>query len=161
MTGSIQHKISVEDLVLGPISYFKAGKNKYIFTEFGSLNPRLYKKCQSSPSCSSSVFNPIFGNIHLSYLWTSSNNLKINLIRIKNIPGKFCSAGLFLRWEMSTKTTFPPVTLQASISHLSLPHFPVKHSVWKRQEDVSGGLCISGTFSLHHLIIITFTHSLP
>ena len=49
MTCSIQHKISVEDLVLGPISYFKAGKTNIYLQSLGASTQGCTRNARAVP----------------------------------------------------------------------------------------------------------------
>ena len=66
----------------------------------GKINPSLYKKNPDNSS-SSSFYISSFGNLYLSYcrIGTESDQSKIRIIRIKNVPDQFCRAGLFVRLQ--------------------------------------------------------------
>ena len=72
-------------------------KNKRM-KEFGTLNPSLYKDTSHGSSSSGSSF----GDIHLSSTWIGSNydQLKIRILKVKNIPEEYYRAGLYLRYEI-------------------------------------------------------------
>ena len=64
--------------------------------EVGRLNPDLYRKMSLSSSSGSSGF----GDIRLSYTWIGKqyDQLKIRILKIKNIPVEYYRAGLYIRY---------------------------------------------------------------
>ena len=67
--------------------------------EVGRLNPDLYRRMSISSSSTSSGSG--FGDIRLSYTWIGQkyDQLKIRIIKIKNISVQYYRAGLYLRYE--------------------------------------------------------------
>ena len=63
--------------------------------EVGRLNPDLYRKMSLYSSSGSSGF----GDIRLSYTWIGKqyDQLKIRILKIKNIPVEYYRAGLYIR----------------------------------------------------------------
>ena len=72
-------------------------KKKYpkSVNSFGTLNPNLYKDVSNE----SSTHGSSFGDIHLSHTWIGSDygQLKIRLLKLKNIPEEYYRAGLYFR----------------------------------------------------------------
>ena len=66
--------------------------------EVGRLNPDLYRKMSLSSSSNTSGF----GDIRLSYTWIGQkyDQLKIRIIKIKNIPVEYYRAGLYIRYRV-------------------------------------------------------------
>ena len=67
----------------------------------GRLNPALYRGPATSSSAS---FNtPPLGSVHLSYTWIGEHydQLKIRILKVKNILEEYSRAGLYFRWEQS------------------------------------------------------------
>ena len=64
--------------------------------KFGRLNPDLYRKMSHSSSSNISGF----GDIRLSYSWIGQtyDQLKIRILKIKNIPVEYYRAGLYIRY---------------------------------------------------------------
>ena len=67
--------------------------------EVGRLNPELYRR--KSLSSSSTTSGSGFGDIRLSYTWIGQkyDQLKIRIIKIKNIPVQYYRAGLYMRYR--------------------------------------------------------------
>ena len=67
--------------------------------EVGRLNPELYRR--KSLSSSSTTSGSGFGDIRLSYTWIGQkyDQLKIRIIKIKNIPVLYYRAGLYMRYK--------------------------------------------------------------
>ena len=64
--------------------------------EVGRINPDLYRKMSHSSSSNTSGF----GDIRLSYSWIGQtyDQLKIRILKIKNIPVEYYRAGLYIRY---------------------------------------------------------------
>ena len=64
--------------------------------DFGKLNPNLYRQMSNSTSSNSASF----GDLHLSYVWMGADydQLKIRILKMKNIPEEFYRAGLYIRY---------------------------------------------------------------
>ena len=73
--------------------------------EVGRLNPDLYRKMSLSSSSNTSAF----GDIRLSYTWIGQkyDQLKIRILKIKNIPVEYYRAGLYIRCRFSVRTKTP------------------------------------------------------
>ena len=69
--------------------------------EVGRLNPDLYRKMSLSSSSNTSAF----GDIRLSYTWIGQkyDQLKIRILKIKNIPVEYYRAGLYIRYRSSVR----------------------------------------------------------
>ena len=67
----------------------------------GRLNPALYRG--PATSSSSSFASPPLGSVHLSYTWIGEHydQLKIRILKVKNILEEYSRAGLYFRWEQS------------------------------------------------------------
>ena len=65
----------------------------------GRLNPALYRG--PATSSSSSFASPPLGSVHLSYTWIGEHydQLKIRILKVKNILEEYSRAGLYFRWE--------------------------------------------------------------
>ena len=120
----------------------------------GRLNPALYRGPATS---SSSSFNtPPLGSVHLSYTWIGEHydQLKIRILKVKNILEEYSRAGLYFRWEqsgnfnlMSTfndqlSSLFVHILVNISdlfqtpvrVSHGAVAHLPVQHAVRRGQK---------------------------
>ena len=64
--------------------------------EVGRINPDLYRKMSHSSSSNTSGF----GDIRLSFTWIGQkyDQLKIRILKIKNIPVEYYRAGLYIRY---------------------------------------------------------------
>lgn len=73
----------------------KMKKNYKSVNSIGTLNPNLYKDVSNE----SSTHGSAFGDIHLSHTWIGSdyNQLRIRLLKLKNIPEEYHRAGLYFR----------------------------------------------------------------
>ena len=73
----------------------KYTNNKSLADSFGTLNPNLYKDVSNE----SSTHGSSFGDIHLSHTWIGSDygQLKIRLLKLKNILEEYHRAGLYFR----------------------------------------------------------------
>ena len=67
----------------------------------GRLNPALYRG--PATSSSASFASPPLGSVHLSYTWIGEHydQLKIRILKVKNILEEYSRAGLYFRWEQS------------------------------------------------------------
>ena len=67
----------------------------------GRLDPALYRGPATS-STSSFATLPL-GSVHLSYTWIGEHydQLKIRILKVKNILEEYSRAGLYFRWEQS------------------------------------------------------------
>ena len=80
---------------LDSVSTVQGPKMRRKTREVGRLNPDLYRKMSLSSSSGSSGF----GDIRLSYTWIGKqyDQLKIRILKIKNIPVEYYRAGLYIR----------------------------------------------------------------
>lgn len=80
---------------LDSVSMVQGPKMRRRTREVGRLNPDLYRKMSLSSSSGSSGF----GDIRLSYTWIGHqyDQLKIRILKIKNIPVEYYRAGLYIR----------------------------------------------------------------
>ena len=64
--------------------------------EVGRINPDLYRKMSHTSSFNTSGF----GDIRLSFTWIGQkyDQLKIRILKIKNIPVEYYRAGLYIRY---------------------------------------------------------------
>ena len=63
--------------------------------EVGRLNPDLYRRMSNSSTSNTSGF----GDINISYAWIGQkyDQLKIRILKVKNIPVEYYRTGLYLR----------------------------------------------------------------
>ena len=63
--------------------------------EVGRLNPNLYRRMSNSSTSNTSGF----GDINISYAWIGQkyDQLKIRILKVKNIPVEYYRTGLYLR----------------------------------------------------------------
>ena len=81
---------------LDSVSMVQGPRMRRRVREVGRLNPDLYRKMSHSSSSNISGF----GDIRLSYSWIGQtyDQLKIRILKIKNIPVEYYRAGLYIRY---------------------------------------------------------------
>ena len=102
-------------------------------TEVGKLNPSLYQEFSDSSSSFSS-----FGDIQLSHTWIgpSYDQLKIRILKIKNISEEFYRAGLYVRYQSNNRSKDQELIsffsdYNASRQQLNLLIFSLVHNMEK------------------------------
>ena len=81
---------------LDSVSMVQGPRMRRRVREVGRLNPDLYRKMSHSSSSNTSGF----GDIRLSFTWIGQkyDQLKIRILKIKNIPVEYYRAGLYIRY---------------------------------------------------------------
>ena len=82
---------------LDSVSMVQGPRMRRRVREVGRLNPDLYRRMSHSSSSNTSGF----GDIRLSYTWIGEkyDQLKIRILKIKNIPVEYYRAGLYIRYN--------------------------------------------------------------
>ena len=81
---------------LDSVSMVQGPRMRRRVREVGRINPDLYRKMSHTSSFNTSGF----GDIRLSFTWIGQkyDQLKIRILKIKNIPVEYYRAGLYIRY---------------------------------------------------------------